>query len=94
VTKTSLTVKKSGAHLKAAGKVTGGVPAVKVSVELERRSAVGKWTTVSTHSAILSSTKTYKSTISRAKAGSCRAIARYPGSAQTAASSATKTFTC
>jgi hypothetical protein len=92
-TKTTLTLNKHAGKVKASGKVTGGVAGVKVDVKLERHSG-GAWKLITKKSPSLSSGHTYKASLKRAKAGTCRAVASYPGNATTKASSATKKFSC
>ncbi len=92
-TLTTIHVKISGGKVHVSGAVAAGVAGVKVTVDLERRSG-GTFHTLHTTKAKLSAGKKYAAALAPVKAGQCRAVARYPGTSTTAASSASKSFTC
>jgi hypothetical protein len=79
----------------ATGKVTPAHPGVAMTVRLERKNRNGVWALVTRLNPVLSTTSTYKASFARPAAGSCRAIAKFPGDADHKTSSKTSgLFNC
>jgi hypothetical protein len=92
-TAVTLHVHLAGGKVHVSGVVSAGVAGVKVVVKLERLSS-GSYATVHTAKAKLSGAHKYATSFNPAKKGSCRAVARYPGTSTTTSSSASKKFAC
>ena len=92
-TATTIHVKISGGKVHVSGAVSAGAAGVKVTVDLERRSG-GTFHILHTAKAKLSASKKYAAALAPVKAGQCKAVASYPGTSTTTASSASKSFAC